>query len=238
MAGLVVLERHLWLTLTEIKDADKVSFLDAPISPSGLFGPAVKGFAERFTEAQKASQVMRHFLPSAPAQQLLRVALRLRRLQRRGLHLGARRERSCSTLRGDDVAGKRSHRNGSSSFERVRLLQPLLPRPQKGWRPPAHPRSQTPESRPHETAVQDDHAEADPLADSHRGLVLFSGPERRILSHPDSPHHRRFLRFAFEGVAYQYTVLPFGLSLAPRTFTKCMDVALSPLRRMGIRILN
>ncbi len=53
-----------------------------------------------------------------------------------------------------------------------------------------------------------------------------------------APHHRRVLRFAFEGVAYQYTVLPFGLSLAPRTFTKCMDVALSPLRQMGIRILN
>ncbi|MGL5400902.1 MAG: reverse transcriptase domain-containing protein, partial [Plesiomonas shigelloides] len=35
-----------------------------------------------------------------------------------------------------------------------------------------------------------------------------------------APHHRRFLRFAFEGVAYQYAVLPFGLSLAPRTFTK------------------
>ncbi len=53
-----------------------------------------------------------------------------------------------------------------------------------------------------------------------------------------APHHRRFLRFAFEGVAYQYTVLPFRLSLAPRTFTKCMDAALSPLRQMGIRILN
>ncbi len=53
-----------------------------------------------------------------------------------------------------------------------------------------------------------------------------------------APHHRRFLRFAFEGVAYQYTVLPFGLSLAPRTFTKCMYAALSPLRQMGIRILN
>ncbi len=65
MASLVVLERHLWLTLTEIKDA----FLDAPISPSGFFGPAVEGFAERFTEAQKASQAMRHFLPkrSSPA---------------------------------------------------------------------------------------------------------------------------------------------------------------------------
>ncbi len=421
MASLVVLERHLWLTLTEIKDADRVSFLDAPISPSGLFGPAVKGFAERFTEAQKASQAMRHFLHkrsspaaaqsrprTAPTQQpmkpapavfapqpartqqpqgrsrsarrhpppkrqghQLKIALdpappasswsagqeeervesrhgrtahqkashekplgtpffsgcrgncvccyRVRTsdhatvrcdsgknktqtfskreqfsssiphecpasvqpanrvyptpchagrglaghprsvrvgygdnktrlftpihsktpaLQWRGLHLGAGRERLRSALRGDDAAGKRSHRNGFSSFERVRLLQPLLPRPQKGWRPPAHPRSQTPESRPHETAVQDDHAEADPLADSHRGLVLFSGPEGRIFSHPDSPHHRRFLRFTFEGVAYQYTVLPFGLSLAPRTFTKCMDAALSPLRQMVIRILN
>ncbi len=55
---------------------------------------------------------------------------------------------------------------------------------------------------------------------------------------PIAPHHRRFLRFAFEGVAYQYTVLPFGLSLAPRTFTKCMDAALSPLRQIGICILN
>ncbi len=64
------------------------------------------------------------------------------------------------------------------------------------------------------------------------------GPERRLLSHPDSPHHRRFLRFAFEGVAYQYMVLPFGLSLAPCNFMKCMDVALSPLRQMGVRILN
>ncbi len=31
--------------------------------------------------------------------------------------------------------------------------------------------------------------------------------------------HRRFLRFAFGGKAYKYKVLPFGLALAPRTFT-------------------
>ncbi len=53
-----------------------------------------------------------------------------------------------------------------------------------------------------------------------------------------APHHRRFLGFAFEGVAYQYKVLPFWLSLTPCTFTRCMDAALSPLRQMGIRILN
>ncbi len=46
-------------------------------------------------------------------------------------------------------------------------------------------------------------------------------------------HHRQFLRFAFEGVAYQYKILPFGLSLAPRTFIQYMDAALSPLRQDG-----
>ncbi len=50
--------------------------------------------------------------------------------------------------------------------------------------------------------------------------------------------HRRFLRFAFGGKAYQYKVLPFGLALSPRTFTKCMDAALAPLRLQGIRVLN
>ncbi len=50
--------------------------------------------------------------------------------------------------------------------------------------------------------------------------------------------HRKFLRFAFGGKAYQYKVLPFGLALAQRTFTKCMDAALAPLRLQGIRVLN
>ncbi|XDV20720.1 hypothetical protein PO909_025991 [Leuciscus waleckii] len=53
-----------------------------------------------------------------------------------------------------------------------------------------------------------------------------------------TPRHRPFLRFAFDGREYQYTVLPFGLSLAPRAFTKCMDTPLAPLRRRGMRILN
>ncbi|XP_032365670.1 uncharacterized protein LOC116682766 [Etheostoma spectabile] len=52
------------------------------------------------------------------------------------------------------------------------------------------------------------------------------------------PSHGKFLRFAFGGVAYQYRVLPFGLALSPRTFTKCMDAALAPLRLRGIRVLN
>ncbi len=52
------------------------------------------------------------------------------------------------------------------------------------------------------------------------------------------PRHRPFLRFAFEGRAYQYKVLPFGLSLSPCVFTKVAEAALVPLREQGVRILN
>ncbi len=52
------------------------------------------------------------------------------------------------------------------------------------------------------------------------------------------PRHRPFLRFAFEGRAYQYKALPFGLSLSPHVFTKVVEAALVPLREAGIRILN
>ena len=52
------------------------------------------------------------------------------------------------------------------------------------------------------------------------------------------PAHRRFLRFAFQGKAYEYQALPFGLSLAPRVFSKCVEAALSPLRDRGIRIFS
>ncbi|XDV32563.1 hypothetical protein PO909_003350 [Leuciscus waleckii] len=38
MGSLVALHRHLWLTLSGMRDADKRQFLDAPVSPTGLFG--------------------------------------------------------------------------------------------------------------------------------------------------------------------------------------------------------
>ncbi|XDV36517.1 hypothetical protein PO909_006278 [Leuciscus waleckii] len=63
MASLTVTERHLWLTLSEMSESERAAFLDAPLSPSGLFGTSVKDFAERFAEVQKASQAMKHFLP-------------------------------------------------------------------------------------------------------------------------------------------------------------------------------
>ncbi|KAI4785203.1 hypothetical protein KUCAC02_037901, partial [Chaenocephalus aceratus] len=39
--------------------------------------------------------------------------------------------------------------------------------------------------------------------------------------------HRRFLRFCKDKF-FELCVLPFGISLAPRTFTRCMDAVLGP----------
>jgi len=51
-----------------------------------------------------------------------------------------------------------------------------------------------------------------------------------------APKHRKYLRFAFQGVAYEYNRLPFGYSLSPHTFSKCVATALQPLRARGMRV--
>ncbi len=51
MGNLVVLDRHLWLTLTELKDSEKTALLDVPVNPSGLFRAVEEMFTECFAEA-------------------------------------------------------------------------------------------------------------------------------------------------------------------------------------------
>ena len=50
-------------------------------------------------------------------------------------------------------------------------------------------------------------------------------------------HHQQFLRFRVEGLCYQFTCLPFGLSCAPWTFIKVMKPLMTLLRSWGIRII-
>jgi hypothetical protein len=54
---------------------------------------------------------------------------------------------------------------------------------------------------------------------------------------PIAPQHRPFLRFAFQDQVYQFRVLPFGLSLSPRVFTRCMAAALAPIQARGLQVL-
>lgn len=49
-----------------------------------------------------------------------------------------------------------------------------------------------------------------------------------------NPKHRPYLRFAFQGVVYQFNVLPFGLSSAPRVFTKVLAPVVGLIHQEGI----
>lgn len=50
------------------------------------------------------------------------------------------------------------------------------------------------------------------------------------------PPTGNFLRFSFQGVCYEYLILPFGLSLTLRVFVRCTEVAIAQLKKWGIRL--
>ncbi len=62
MSTLVVQERHLWLCLADMKEQEKVQFLNAPVSQTGLFGDAVESFAQQFSAAQKQTEAFKHIM--------------------------------------------------------------------------------------------------------------------------------------------------------------------------------
>ena len=53
---------------------------------------------------------------------------------------------------------------------------------------------------------------------------------------PMKKPYRKYMRFTANGVVYQYKALPFGLSIAPRVFTKILKPVLSLLREVMIRV--
>ncbi|KAL0153385.1 hypothetical protein M9458_051304, partial [Cirrhinus mrigala] len=62
MAAMVAAERHLWLTLSDMKEKDRVFLLDAPLETSGLFGEAVDSVVSRYQEARKQAAAFQRYL--------------------------------------------------------------------------------------------------------------------------------------------------------------------------------
>ncbi len=421
MAAMVAAERHLWLTLSDMKEKDRVVLMDAPLAPSGLFGDAVNSVVDRFQEASKQAAAFQRFLPRrsialgaagreqprpctsssyreiqrqsvaarTPPQRDrarqrsrksrlsetkpdLRVVLQSRRpsmkrfwrLRRtveggpcwgragctalHGVHLSSApsgdrsanparapgrsslprvplsvlsarkrsRAESLATPSGisraaTSVASCRSsvsgHRSGSSKHTRgqsretgslsrlfssvettAKCISLAPPPPFKGLcLTSTNPEQALVLEQEVSSLLRKEAIEVVPPLDRESGFYsrYFVVPKKdgglrpildlRLLNRSVSrlkfrmltvkqvvsqirsedwfvtidlkdacfhvsilPSHRKFLRFPFRGKAYQYRVLPFGLALSPRTFTKCVDAALAPLRLQGIRILN
>ncbi|KAL0187989.1 hypothetical protein M9458_015088, partial [Cirrhinus mrigala] len=390
MSTMVVQERHLWLNLAEMRDAEKARFLDAPISQTGLFGETVEEFAQQFSTVKQQTAAIKHILPrrAASTAQLsrrsnlrlspaeedplrgwlrprnlpalqpappngpalvgrwhrqpvlrpLRTHVRLRRQPREGgssdlsgstLDEGTSAgfgfyPAVCHTADGHHMVNERTISPlgriictaltdrtpwaeqpvwfGASHFRPHTVFPAMVPPPLVGYaiqfarRPPKFRGVLTTSVQGPNTAVlraeiavllAKGAIETVPSAEMKKGFYspYFIVPKkggglrpildlrvlnRALLKLPFKmltlkhiltcvrvqdwfvavdlkdayfhvsirPRNRPFLRFAFEGRAYQYKVLPFGLSLSPRVFTKVAEAALSPLREMGIRILD
>ncbi len=63
MAAMVVTERHLWVNLADIGKKEKGFLLDAPVSPSELFGTSVETVVEKFRVAKARSAAFKSFFP-------------------------------------------------------------------------------------------------------------------------------------------------------------------------------
>ncbi|KAI2643782.1 ORF V: Enzymatic polyprotein [Labeo rohita] len=295
MSTVVVQERHLWLTLAQMADADKARFLDAPISQGGLFGNTVEDVAQQFSAVQKQTEALKHIFPrrdsattsACPSPRVPPAAPKTPAPSPAEPRLAARRtsqehpQQSCevsltwATQRwrgdcslGDDNICVLTPGGGPGAAvrdltERFNFLTSGVPTPSSLLE--RRLASSDPDSEVDiasaGTREEERWAKTHPGSSSSESSLLRLPfkmlTTKRMLTcirHQDwfaaidlkdayfhvsiLPRHRPFLWFAFEGRAYQYKVLPFGLSLSPRVFTKVTEAALSPLWRMGIRILN
>ena len=79
--------------------------------------------------------------------------------------------------------------------------------------------------RVHQSILQGDWVATIDLEDAYFQIPIWEG-------------HRRLLMFALGGRTFEFCVLPFAISQAPRTFTRGRGTVLAPLRGQGLRILN
>ncbi len=159
-------------------------------------------------------------------------------VQRRSRDVGGSPERPC-LARGDCCPpGKGCNRAGPSRRDEAGVLQPLLHRTQEMWWPSANPGSASLEPGFAQAPVQDADAQAHDQMHSAPELVCSDQPEGRLHSRFDPSATQTVSTVCVRRSAWQYRVLPFGLSLSPRVFTKVVEGALTPLREVGVRILN
>ncbi|KAL0172971.1 hypothetical protein M9458_033282, partial [Cirrhinus mrigala] len=63
MGAMVVMERHLWVNLADLGKKERGFLLDAPVSPSELFGASVEMVVEKFREARTRPAAFKTFIP-------------------------------------------------------------------------------------------------------------------------------------------------------------------------------
>lgn len=208
-ATLLAARRQVWLVQAQLSEDCKKILRNLPFVPGHLFGPNVPELLEKRV---KLSEVTRQLM-----QVQRNPTFRMPAVQTRH-HYAILEQRFC------------------------RHATPQTQPPQRpcvtedaiviAWPPyrelPGGPRQRSPsitKSRTHK-------------ASGLRSIIFFIEQlEYWRTNTADHWAHPMFKHFSFLNEVYQFKVLTFSLSLAPRVFTGCVSAALSPLWMRGMHIL-
>ena len=125
--------------------------------------------------------------------------------------------------------------NKSSSSTEGSVFEPDFLGPKEKWLPMSGSQPEATQLSADEEEIQDGRSEDDQGPDEKGRLDIDL--KDAYLSVPICSNHRQYLRFQWKEVIYEFQCLPFGLSSAPRTFTKILKLVIALLRKRGIRCM-
>ena len=146
---------------------------------------------------------------------------------------GFQRGTSSNNHRGGRIISQRGDPGNTTTSKEFCLSD--FPGGKEGWGPET---SSNPEMLKlvHEgRAFQDGRTPSPSRSYPSRRLDDQVGPKDAYLQVPIHPDHQKFLVFGWNNRFYQFKCLPFGLSTAPRIFTKLLRPVVGFLRQIGCR---
>ena len=135
-------------------------------------------------------------------------------------------------------AGEESHQSGAAGQSTGWGVFPLLSHPQKGWEAETDFGPAGTQHIFEAPALQDVDGTEGPSVHPPRRLGCHNRPGGRLFSNSNMGGTQTIPQVRLRRQNVRVLCPAFGISLAPRTFTRCMDAVLAPLRREGVRILN
>ncbi|XP_076137379.1 uncharacterized protein LOC143119644 [Alosa pseudoharengus] len=262
MALMVSQERARWLNLSSLSHKEKTQLLDVPVDPKGLFGPAVATMQKRCEEKIRDGEALQLCLPrkaQAPASKRQLPTQTATQSLGKTPELKARRYRLQFATPPPPFNGiVQSHATGEPARvlrgkiisllnkQAIRVVPIeqsrhgfysgyfLVPKKGGGLRPILDLRALNRYLRMYRFRMLTNDAL---MRFMRPGDWFTSGDLTDAFLHvPIYPPHRKFLRFAFRGVTYEWLALPFGLALSPRVFVKVTEAAIALLREKGLRL--
>ena len=151
-------------------------------------------------------------------------------------HSCSRGSSSSAEGRNKQLVEQESDTSCSRFGNEQRLVQPLFRCSEKRRRAPSYPRLASVKQIPTNLQVQDANTQTATGRNQTGRLVYNYRSDRCLLSRSNSSGPQAVSKVCIRGHSLRIPGAAVRLITRPRTFTKCVEAALAPLRKKGVRI--